>query len=449
MANKIKSGWKTLLAVAAAGAFGFFAVMALAQTTGGVSGSSAGGLSGGTSGGGTGGNASGGAVDNSHSSRGGIGLGISIDLTKLVSPDSHETRPANDWQNLRLLPAPKEGEHGLVIFDPDPDPLYPRGVQVMLDDRGHTLDGGEIVPPEGPMVQLRPEPSAAAAGGVCPEKTPCPEAAELERLKASDAGLQQQIDDLKKQNAALKSAVAAKLVCEESEKKCKEQLAAAQSQIAILQGQLSAAQAKLGQPGDGAKSIYVPFAITYDNNKEIVHFGWDIIRAVFNGNELTVENHTEDWIAQHPELPPDQIAWLRANYGGIPGGKLDFGNTLFDGETLRDRVEHLCEPPPSIEELKAKKSVAHILGVLYDAKTQKVTAKSNGKDVAVSQSSVTEKTFTLDLTAECLWTYDEKTGIVKKKVTMQLSVQYQDKDGKIHEVKYEADDPQMGWIMKG
>ena len=419
MADKSGLSWKTWAAAAAAGAFSFFAVIALAQTTGGSSGPSDSGPSGG------------------HSHGGGAGVGVSVDFSKLFS-DSHETRPANEWQNLPQQPVSTEGEHGLIVFTPPrAEPGYPQGVHVEVKDGTREFGGINVLLGDGRAVEV------PMATGECPKSNPCPEA---EELQAANAALQSQIDELKKENEALKSSVSEKAICEAKEKDCEKKLAAANAQIASLQNQLSAAQAAAAQPGDGAKAIAVPFSVTYYNDDEIVHYGWDVIRAVFEGNSLRVENHTEEWIASNPDLPKDKIDSVRANYGGIPGGSIDFGSTLFDGGTLRDRVEHLCEPRPSPEELKAKKSVDHILGIHYNKQTQKITATSNGKDVPVTQQTINETSFDLDLTAECHWSYEN--GEVKKHVMIQLSVQYQDKGGNMREVKYVADNPQMGWIMK-
>ena len=426
MANKTGSGWKLWLAATAAAALGFFAVIALAQTTGGASGSS--GSSGGSSSGG------------GHSSGGGVGIGISVDLSHLLSPDSHETRPANEWQNLPQQAVSSEGGHGLIVFRPDAPEGGINGVDIRIDNSGN-FDGGHF------GVNWKPGMRGQPVTPLTPEGKPCPPNENTDQIKAENAALQKQIDDMKKENDALKSSVAEKAVCEEKEKDCEKKLAAANAQIASLQNQLSAAQAKAAQPGDGAKAIFVPFSVTYHNDNEIVHYGWEVIGAVFEGNGVRVENLTEDWIKKHPELRPEDIKWLRDNYGHIPEGHIDFGDTLFEGETLRDRIEHLCEPAPSQKELEAKKSVAHILGIHYNKQTQKVTATLNGKGVGVANQQITETSFDFDLTAECNWTYED--GVVKKHVMVQLSVQYQGKDGNMHEVKYVADNPQMGWVMKG
>jgi hypothetical protein len=173
-----------------------------------------------------------------------------------------------------------------------------------------------------------------------------------------------------------------------------------------------------------------------------------VIRVVFDGNSIRVENHTEEWLAAHPGGPKDQDDWLRNNYGTIPTGHIDFGSASFGGQSLRDRIEHLCEPPPSLDDVKRSKSVAHEVAIHYNAQSQTVTATSNGQPITVSNPKIVESHFDLDFSAECLWTYDPETGELKKQTHIQLAVQYRDKGGKTHEVKYVADDPQMGWLMK-
>jgi hypothetical protein len=443
MTGKNNSGWKIWVAAATAAALSFFAVIALAQTTGGplppLSGSTAGGLKGGTSGGGAGGTASGGAVDNSHSS--GVGLGISIDVTKLLSPDSHETRPANEWTALKPAAEPGSGRE-IVVFRPDVPEGKTSGTRIEIGNSGH-VEGGEWV------VNWKPGMGRQAVTPLTPEGKPCPPKEETDRLNAENDALKKQIDALKTQNDALKSAAGEATVCKEKVKDCEKKLADAQSEITRLRAANAQAAATAQRPGDGAKAIYIPFSVTYDGAREVDHSGWDVIRAVFDGNTIRVENHTEEWLRDHPGGPKDQDDWLRKNYGTIPSGHIDFGNTLFAGQTLRDRIEHLCEPPPTLDELKAKKSASHILGIHYNRQTQQVSATSDGEAVAVTQPQIKETGFDLDLTAECLWTYDEKTGVVKKQVTIQLAVQYQDENGEPHEVKYVADNPQMGWIMNG
>lgn len=419
-----RPGWKIWAAAAAAGAFSFFAVIALAQTTGGSSGSS-----GSTSGGG-------------HSHGSGVGVGISVDLSKMFS-DSHETRPANEW-NTNKTTSGEGGGQQIIYFNPNAPQGKPSGVDVRIDNSGHVTGGDWVVnwKPSAGATPVTPVTPFTAAG------TPCPPKENTDQIKAENADLKKQIDALKAENDQLRTAAGEAQVCKEKQKDCEKKLAAAQAQITSLQNQLSTAQAKAAQPGDGAKAIYVPFSVTYNNGDEIIHSGWDVIGAVFEGNGLRVENHTEDWIKKHGETSPEYIAWLRNGYGRVPEGHIDFGNTLFEGETLRDRIEHLCDPPPTLEELKASNgSVAHELSVHYNKSTQKVTASSNGKDVAVTNQQISENAFDLDLSAECHWYLDGNT--VKKQVTIQLAVQYQDADGKTHEVKYEADNPQMGWIMKG
>lgn len=448
---------------------------------------------------------------------GSTGVDITIDIGSLFG-GRHEDAPTRTrWDKLDKLEGPVLGaDGGLVVYIPPIPPIgetpgtpadpekakalehlrtlteMPKGLRIDTSDnppraegtylRGVPLKnlistesatggaggpggaGGSgglvIIPFEGPKGTIPPdqrtypagqppatEPPATsqpAAAAPCP---PCPPREEVEKLQTQLAAAKSERDKLAAENQKLQGQI------KQAQAQASDAQKAAAQQAAAAQAAQQAAQAS-HRPGDSAKAVYIPIGITQSGDREIDHQGWDIIRLYISGNQITLANLLEQYLKDNPEIPPDQVAWLRQNYGTIPTGGFDFG-TLPDGSTVQDSLAHLCQPEPdpatiALMKQKAattpdgKYSIAHEFSISQYNSTQRVTKGGQ----TYQQASVSESVFNISLSAECLWEYDSKSHELKKRYTMSLSVQWTDQNHNLHEVHYSSQDPQMGWVLE-
>jgi hypothetical protein len=396
----------------------------------------------------------------------GFGLGVGLDLGRLLAGAAQGGGNARTWETLRTSerifgdgPVGRTG--GYVYYDPALAGGMRYGVQLDATPRG-AYQGTILWQPSPRLIAFRTDGRLACPGADAPA-VPCPEAEEVARLREENRILRE-------------AASAADRVCEATRRDCEMQLATARAEADQLRGERDAARALAAQaqataaaaqaaaqqaqaaakaPGDGARAIYLPMGTTIDDQgREIDSSGIDIIRLYIDENGIRLDNQLEEYLRAHPELPRREVDFLRSTYGAVPEGGFDFG-ALPNGANIQHELTRLCEPPPSLEELKALADrsprgvgeSAHIFAVAQHGSEQQTSKKIGGQTVAQSSAQVRESVFNIDLSAECLWVYDKRTGEVKKQYQASLSVQYTDQNGRVREVKYTAHDPQMGWVV--
>lgn len=359
----------------------------------------------------------------------GVGVGVRIDPTQLLTL-APGRGGSPDWKRLPRMGdplglGPPAVYDGVTLYTPGPDGGPGIGVRVDLVDPRRGLRrvtvNGVVIGPDGRPRTINTVSDERSSGRPCP----CETNAEIAQLRAEVERLRAELDKAAAPPPAQPPAPPP-----------------------APPPPVPAPPQQPAMPGQGASAVSIPIDVTNADGREIDHANWDVIRLVFSGNRIQLVNGSEDWLRQNPEVPADGAQWVRDNLGVIPQGDFDFGALDLGGQTLQQIVEDPCQPPPTLEELKRFKTVDRVVSINHQSGRQTVSTKQTGRDDQSKQTTVKASSFNLDLSITCHWSWNSQTGEVRRRASVNLAVQYQGRDGKIHGVTYASRDPQPSWIYR-